>query len=70
MKESQVKKGVRKIVFGTISLVFLGAGFGVCVWKPGGFVGFPAYATAVCTVLAAVVAGNFGEHAVSQEKAP
>lgn len=63
-----MKKGSRKVVFGALALVSLGAGFALCVFKPVGFTGFGAYATAVVSVLAAVVAGNVGEH--HAEKAP
>lgn len=59
-------KGIRKVVFGTIALAALGGGFIACVFKPDGFTGFGAYATAVVTILATVVAGNFGEHAVKK----
>lgn len=65
-------KGVRKVAFGALALLFLGGGLAaVTVW-PAGQPVFGAFSTAVCTITGLVMAGNIGEHAASraQEKAP
>jgi hypothetical protein len=65
-------KGVRKLVFGALALLFLAGGYVFTLYKPVGLTTFPAYVTGVVSILSAVVFGNVGEHAASrgQEKAP
>lgn len=65
-------KGWRKVAFGALALSVLSGGVALCAWKTEAAVVYPAFATAVCAVVTAVVAGNIGEHVVGrgQEKAP
>jgi hypothetical protein len=59
-------KGVRKVAFGALALGVLGGAFALCAWKPEANVSFPAFATAVCAIVAAFTAGNVGEHAAQR----
>ena len=58
-----MKAGHRKLMFGFVGLFFLVGGLALCLQRGEvGQVAFPAYATAVVTIVTAVVLGNVGEH--------
>jgi hypothetical protein len=53
----------RKVFFGVVGLGALVGGLSLCLrYAAPGQVVFPAFATAVVTIVSAVVLGNVGEH--------
>jgi hypothetical protein len=55
-------KGARKVAFGAYALAILSGGYALCAFRPEAHVSFGAFATAVVSILTAVVIGNVGEH--------
>lgn len=61
--EGVAVKGLRKLAFGFTGLLFLLCGLALCLrYAAAGQVIFSAYATALVTIVTAVVLGNVGEH--------
>ena len=62
-------KGVRKLVFGSVGILALLLGLGLCAASPPIAVAYPAFAAAAVSIVLAVVAGNVGEHVASAKGA-
>lgn len=54
--------GYRKVAFGFLGLSVLLLGYSLTLAWPAGAVAFPAFATAVVSVVVSVTVGNVGEH--------